>query len=121
VGLDQQPLNLHIRTVTILNGASLSDAADLRGLPLVGVVLPAGYDTADLTFQGSADGDSFADLYDRAGNELKLTGAAASRYYVLAPGVLPGLRYIKVRSGTAGTPVAQTSDVVLTLIARLVV
>lgn len=120
MGLSEQPLNLHTLTVTIANGQSLSDAADLKGLPLVGVILPAGYDTADLSFQGSMDGSTFANIYGRDGTELSLTGAAASRYYLLPPSVVPGFRHVKVRSGLAASPVSQTGDAIITLVVRLV-
>jgi len=121
VGLQEQPLNVLAAEVTIAQGASLSGLIDTRGLPLVGVLMPATWDPADVTFQSSIDGTTFGNCFDREGNEIKLVnGAAVSRAFHIAPSVLPGVRFVKVRSGTTATPVSQGSARVLTLLFRLV-
>lgn len=104
-------------TATIGAAASLSDEVDLAGFPLVGVIMPAAWTAANLTFQvASASGGTFVDLYDDAGNEVEVN-AAASRG--LAGGQwlekLAPWRFVKVRSGTTGTPVAQGAERVITL------
>ncbi|NTU77322.1 MAG: hypothetical protein HGA90_05865, partial [Alphaproteobacteria bacterium] len=43
-------------TATIASGTSLSDAQNLGGLRLFGLVMPAAWTTANLTFQASFDG-----------------------------------------------------------------
>lgn len=104
-------------TVTIANGASLSGAAGLgRGVSLVGIVMPAAWTAAALTFQGSADSTNFFDLYD-AGTELNI-GAGASRYIQVDPAKTDSLMALKVRSGTSGTPVNQGADRTITLVVR---
>ena len=91
----------------IASGQSLSDPLDSQGLELLGILMPASWTAANLTFQGSPDGQSYADVYDRAGTEYTAT-AAASRLILLLPrDDLVPLRFLKVRSGTAGVPVAQ--------------
>lgn len=105
------------KTVTILSGASLSDALDLLGLVPLGIQMGAAWTPAALTFQGSYDGVTYANVYDNTGTEVSVT-VAASRYVTLPPTLLPGVRYIKVRSGTAGTPVAQAADRALRLMVR---
>lgn len=92
--------------ISIANGASLSSAIDLDENGIVALQMPSAWTAANLTFQGSYDGVTFADVYDSAGTELSVT-AAASRYIVLTPATFAGLRHLKVRSGTTGTPVNQ--------------
>lgn len=98
--------------VVIANAASLSDAIIIRpdtsNVPaLVGIAMPATWTAANLTFQVSDDfGATFNNLYDKDGIEVTVV-ASASRYIILVPGSFAGINYLKVRSGTAGTPVAQ--------------
>lgn len=102
------PEQAHLRTVTIAANASLSDALD-TGLQRVAVLyMPAAWDTARLTLQGSTDGVSYADLYDFMGNEY--TVAVAANHAVIIPfSDLIGVRFIKLRSGTGAAPVVQTA------------
>ena len=74
---------------------------------LAGIVIPAGWVAADLTFQGSADGTDFYDVYDEFDAEV-VVQAAASRYIILDPAKFMNFGWIKVRSGTTATPVTQT-------------
>ena len=101
--------------VLIAVGTSLSAAIDLGNGNLAAILMPAGWDAAGLTFQGSIDGlSAFSNIYD-AGTELTLT-VAAGRYQTLDPTKWLGIRYVKVRSGTSGAPVVQTADRVLSLL-----
>jgi hypothetical protein len=103
--------------VTIANGASLSGVAGLgRGVSLVGIVMPAAWTTAGLSFQASADSTNFADLYD-SGSEYTVA-AGASRYIQIPADKTDSIMALKVRSGTTGTPVNQGADRVITLIVR---
>ena len=106
-----------IASATIASAASLSGAIDLAGCVLVGIQMPSGWDAANLTFQGSADGVTYGDVYDGAGTEYFVT-AVASYFIRIDPQDLVPIRYLKVRSGTTGTPVAQGAERVLTLIVR---
>jgi hypothetical protein len=76
--------------------------------------MPAAWTAASLTFQGSADGTTYGDLYD-AGTEMS-TAAGASRVIHLDWTKFVGLRFLKIRSGTTGVPVNQGGDRVLTLV-----
>jgi len=105
-------------SATIANGASLSAGINISRANLIGIIMPAAWTAAALTFQASIDGDNFFDLYDQAGNEVNLP-TAASRYV----GGLDALNfgcfnYLKVRSGTTGTPVNQGASRELTLVLR---
>nr|BDD45293.1 hypothetical protein 15 [bacterium] len=106
-------------TVTISSGSSLSDKIDLGGANLVGIEMPAGWTAANLTVQTSSDGTNFFDLYDVLGNEKEIT-VDANRAINLEPSEYINSRFIKLRSGTSGTPVNQAADRQITLIMRLI-
>lgn len=94
----------------ITNGTSLSSAIDLGSSRLFAIQIPSSWTTANLTFQASADGAVYANLFDSTGTEVTVN-AAASEYIVFAvPATWLGIRYLKVRSGTSGTPVNQAAD-----------
>lgn len=99
----------------IANGASLSGLFYVGDGRLVGVQMPAAWTAASLSFQTSQDGTNFFDLYDNAGNEVVVT-ASASRQIVL-DGFDSGI-WMKVRSGTSGTPVNQGAARTLTMTVR---
>jgi hypothetical protein len=109
------------KTATIGTAANgQSDEVDLSGFELCAIQMPATWTTANLTFLASnATGGTFNDLYDDAGNEVSVT-AAASRVISLDSVALKlgALRFIKVRSGTTGTPVQQGGSRALTLILK---
>lgn len=106
------------QTAAIVINSSLSAAVALGEKVAVGIVMPASWDAANLTFQGSADGgQSFSNVYDSTGNELTVT-AAAARYIYLDPSAFVGLNQIKVRSGTSASAVNQTAARTLTIVTR---
>lgn len=99
---------------TIANGQSLSGAVNLGNRVVVGLLMPATWTAADLTFQASIDGTTYADMYDIGGNEVTAV-ADASQYIAISPSLWAGALFLKVRSGTTGTPVNQggARDIVL--------
>lgn len=94
--------------------ASLSDAVDLGAMRLQRINMPAAWDAAGLTFQASVDGAAFLDLHDKGG-EVSVP-AAAGRSIVVDQAAFRGVRYLRVRSGTAAAPVAQLAARALTLV-----
>lgn len=103
-------------TVTISSGTSLSDAADVGGRTVVGIIMPSAWDAADLSFEVSHDGTTFYDLqYD---NAEVTENAAADQAISLLPAKLYPWRHVKVRSGTSATPVNQTANRELSLIVQ---
>ena len=78
---------------------------------------PPTWTAADLTFQFSADNVTYQNAYDAAGTELTVVGTAAANipvdplYFRCAP-------FLKVRSGTAGTAVAQAAARSIGLVSR---
>lgn len=109
-------------TVTIANGASLSGAANLGGGRLCAIATDAAWDTNSVSFQVSADGVTYYDLYfdnALAGTEYAVTGVVASKFYALQPAQFLAVNYVKVRSGTTGSAVNQNGDTVITLFVEL--
>lgn len=102
--------NVKPLTATIATGTSLSGAVELGSGRVSALQLPAGWTTAALTFQGSIDGGvTFGNIYD-AGTERTIDSAAvvADRILALDPRTWAAFTHIKIRSGTAGSPVNQT-------------
>ena len=111
------PPRLNPHEITILDTASLSDALDLRGGILQGILMPAVWTAATVSFEGSMDNVSFYEMGDGTAEVSLVAGAG---WIVSIPdGVLNGLgRYLKIVSGTSVAPVAQGGDRVLTLLVR---
>lgn len=109
-------------TLTIADNSSLSSAIDLGGRGLTAIIIPSTWVTATvITFQVSVDDSTYYNLYHDVSATLTeySVPVAASRYITLDQEKFFGIKYLKVRSGTAGSAVNQTEDngVVLTLVA----
>jgi hypothetical protein len=105
--------------VTIANGQSLSNAIDLGAKVLSGILIPAAWTAAGLSFQASDDlGVTWQNLYDATGSEVTITSAAvtAGRRISLDPSLFVGIDFLKVRSGIQSAPVPQGQSTILTLI-----
>ncbi len=98
-------------TVTIANGATVSNAIDVADSQIVGVFLPAALTGVALTFQGSVDNNTFNAITKVDGTAYTLTIAAA-KYVMIPPNDLGGVRFLKVVSGTAE---AAARDIILML------
>lgn len=105
------------RSATIANGESLSGALDLGGQRLLGLFMPAAWTAADLTFQVSQDGATWADLYDETGAEITVDAAASRAIVFSNPALFLGVKHLKIRSGTTGAAVAQGAERVIVTIA----
>ncbi len=111
-----QPIIETVDAVIAINTA-LSAALNVSGATVIGIAMPAAWTAANLTFQASVDGSTYNDVYDDAGAEYTVT-AAAARYIILDPADFAGFRFLKIRSGTTGTPVNQVAARTLVLNAR---
>lgn len=111
--------------VTIASGASLSDSINfngrsdsLAGLRLFGIVMPAAWTAANLTFQASYDnGATWVDWVDNKGNAHYITPVAGTGTPI-DPTVFAAVPMLRFRSGTAAVPVNQAADRTITLILR---
>ena len=103
-------------TATIANGESLSGEVDLgEGRVLVGIIMPAAWTAAALTFQSGVATGVVANVY-QFGAEVSYT-VDASQYIALQDVMhFYGARYVRVRSGTAAAAVAQGAERAITLV-----
>jgi hypothetical protein len=98
-----------LASVTIADGASLSEALALGERSVGAIEVGASWSTAVLSLAVSRDGSTFVPLYDRDG-EVTFP-AASSLGFVVDPTLLLGWTHVKARSGTAASPVAQSGAV----------
>lgn len=109
------------KLITILNGTALSAVVDFDAIcRLTAIIMPAAWTAASITFQVSEDNVTFGDLRDDAHNEVTLTTPAAGEVIAFRNDLkrlFGHFRYVKIRSGTTGTPVNQGADRVMTLLA----
>ena len=109
------PRRLNYEDLDITSGLAVSTDIFVVGRYLSAIdILGDSWDTANLTFQASptsVDSD-FMNVYDDCGNEYAVT-VAAERHVILNADMFSGIRFLRVRSGTSGTPVAQTAARVL--------
>lgn len=105
-------------TVSVLipkdDATGLSAAQDFGGgATHMGVIMPAAWNAADLSFQVSTSGDgTFYDLFGEAGAEVKPASTPAQgKVYALNTmvGNISPFRWVKVRSGLTGAAVTQTT------------
>lgn len=119
------PFVLNPVPVQIAQGSALSAEVDIGGGTLVGISIPAAWVTASLSFQASQDGGAtWGELLDQTATAVSVASIAGGAETQIAfdPTKLRGVRSVKVRSGTSGTPVNQTAagGVTLTLLARFI-
>lgn len=111
---------LEVIAAAIPDAGSITDPINLGGLRLFGVVMPADWTAANLTFQMSPDGGaSWANLKDQTGNEITAV-VSASDCVVVDPAHFAAMPFLRIRSGTAASPVVQSAERTIKLILRAV-
>lgn len=98
-------------------GAASSTGAPMNasGVSVVRIVIGAAWTAADLSFETSTDGVTFAPLYDAYGSLITYK-AAASRAINVPVGDLLRLNRLRVRSGIPGAYVNQVAAASVTLV-----
>jgi len=86
--------------VTIPNGQTVSNAIDLGEQVIVGIQMPSGFTGTSLTFQASADAITYVAVTDKAAAAYTVT-VSASKYIVISPYDLAGVRFVKFVSQAA--------------------
>jgi hypothetical protein len=116
---------LNTVAVTIPAGESLSNAADCSGATRIArIIVPDEWNGAPLSFQMSADGVTYHDLYHVDPNsfyayEAIVPRVRAGAMVTLPPGLGTDIAFVKVRSGTHGTPIVQDIDQAFTFVLEL--
>jgi hypothetical protein len=98
---------------TIAAGESLSDAIDCSAGQLVAITMPEGWSDAQgnkgasLTFQYSPDGQTYSELCSIDGFAVTVPQVVPGSTVVVSADVGRATAWLKLRSGSAGNPVAQ--------------
>lgn len=88
-------------------GGSVTNGIYVGGIRAMGLLMPTAWSTAELTFQVSADGESWLDLHDGStGDEYSLT-VDKDKALTLDPAIFSPWTYLRLRSGTASLGVPQ--------------
>lgn len=113
------PTRTHV-TLTIANGASVSDVLDLERTVFLGFFAPAAWTTAGLQIQASADGSTnWGPITDSYNSTMGSWSALTATYpYVVDPANFLGFRYIRFLSGTVASPVNQGAARSFTVLTR---
>ena len=102
-------------TLTIANGAALSDAFELGGATLLTLHMPSAWTAADIGFQVSSTfGGTYQPLRDETGNLVQVSGPAASNSYIL-PAELSAALFLKLWSQSSGTGTNQGAERTITV------
>ena len=113
-------IGLNTLQATIAASGNLSSQVDIGPGRLVGLIVPGGWTAANVTLQASADGGvTWGNLFTYLGSEFTIV-AVAGQFMAIDPTMLKGVVSVKVRSGTSGSPVTQTSQVNVTLVTALI-
>lgn len=99
-----------ILTTTIARGAALSAVVPLGGCPVLALAMPAAWDEAPLTVQVSPDGQTFYDLDGPDDTALTLAAEPGRVIWIDDYAQWAGIRFLKLRSGTPDSPLAQSGD-----------
>lgn len=102
-------------TVNIASGGTVSGAAHLGGSSLIGIVMPAAFTGATITFQTSHDGTTYQVLRDGYGTSVTVTVAQGLN---ISMGnfihFLMGWEYLKIVSASAETRTGGTDLILVT-------
>ena len=106
--------------VVIASGGSASEVVPVGTGELVGVTIPAAWDTADITFQTAiSPAGTFRAIQDSDGDLVRLDNPVAGRYITVAPDGVKGIAYIKLISTNAASDAAATQSADRTLSVRV--
>lgn len=110
-------MNLPSITVSIAADTSKSGVAHLGGADLIGIITPAAWTAAVITFEASIDGEEYHVLGDRYDNVLSVA-VTPGRHIDLEVGMFLSTPYLKIVSGVPGELVNQEAERTIKLIVR---
>lgn len=112
-GISQQTVS----AAFIRSGQSQSDDLDLGAYRLVGLSIPATFEPTTVSFLSSFDGATWNPVFDASGAEVTAT-VGVNRRVVLNPANFYGIRWVRIRGGTAASPTTVAADRTVRLIAE---
>jgi hypothetical protein len=102
-----------VQVATIPAGSAVSNAVYPGAGAIIGIQMPAAWTAGALSFQGSFDGVTFAELTDTTGALLAIATPAAGEFIELA---IKGPLWVIIRSGTAASPVNQVAAAIIQVV-----
>ena len=116
-GMPVAGAQLKTAVATIASGQSLSPSVDCGAARLARLETPATFEPTSVSFMVSSDDVTYMRMDKADGTEFTVT-TAASRSVTVDLAEMIGVRFIKVRGGTLGSPtvVAAARDVRLVLV-----
>jgi hypothetical protein len=97
--------------IAILNNQSMSSSIGISGAnqQVVGLILPAAWDPAPITFQWSLDNGFWYDIFDRQGHEQTFVWTANAFVPIQSQYGFYSFPYLQIRSGSRAKPIKQTA------------
>jgi len=97
-------------TVDFSTSSFYSDSFQVNRNLISYLQVPATWGSTFITFQGSVDGSTFANLYSVSGNAFVVTvNSTSGKIIPLDQTVFSGIKFLQVTSGKIGSEVLQTS------------
>lgn len=97
-----------VEVLTIASGASQSGVLDCRGFRISAIEIPSAWTAASITFVHSMTADGTFQKLSADADEVTEQATAGETMAIKSNAApLSGLAFIKLRSGTAATPVSQ--------------
>ena len=89
--------------VTFTSGTT-STPADVGGLALTGIEIPASLASTSMTFEASSDGGAtFVPVRDRFGTAITVTTTSTAGVYNFRDGLIFGLKDVRLTAGSSET------------------
>jgi hypothetical protein len=110
---DRLPRAVMYENVTISSGQTTSTALDCGGCNLVGIIFPAAFTGATVSFEGSVDGTNFYTMKNDTGSTLSLT-ASTSSFVAIVPSDFAAAGHLKIVSASS-----EGADRTITLVYRV--
>jgi hypothetical protein len=97
-----------------------SNAVVIGGALVFGIEIPAGFEATAITFQASQTlGGTYVNVYDDSGVEVSAVVAPSRMVSIDAASLkLAPYRFIKIRSGTSGSPTTCLAERILRVISK---
>ena len=97
--------------LAILSGQSISTSVGVSGPnnQIVGLILPAAWDPAPITFQWSIDNGFWYDIFDRTGHEQNFTFTPNAFIPIQSQYGFYPFPYLQIRSGSRAQPIKQSA------------
>ncbi len=103
-------VNTNVTVVRIPSGQSQSAGFNLDGATLYKIVFPSAWTTASLSFlESESESGTYTPVY-YGNDEVVLTSAGASRTIRVNPSDFLAVKWMRLRSGVAATPVNQAAN-----------